>query len=93
MPASAAAAGRPPGLASPPGEPDDLKLIKGVGPAFEHKLNQLGIYCYRQIAAWTPAQRDWIGQELGAARIEKDRWIEQAAALAIGNKPPGDNGN
>ena len=75
---------RPPGLALPPQRPDNLQLIKGIGPAFEKKLNQLGIYHYRQIAAWSSSQRDWVAQELTAPRIEKDRWIEQASVLASG---------
>lgn len=75
---------RPPGLSSPPQRPDNLQLIKGIGPAFEKRLNRLGIYHYRQIASWSPSQRDWIAQELTAPRIEKDRWIEQASVLAIG---------
>ncbi len=75
---------RPPVLSAPPQTPDNLQLIKGIGPAFERKLFQLGIYRYRQIAAWTQPQRDWIAQELTAPRIEKDRWIEQAAVLALG---------
>ena len=37
------------------GTPDDLKVIKGIGPKFEGDLNSKGIYYYRQIANWTGA--------------------------------------
>ncbi len=89
--AKVSAVSRPPGLTSPPQRPDNLQLIKGIGPAFEKKLNQLGIYHYRQIAGWSPSQRDWVAQELTAARIEKDRWIDQATVLASGKGTKGAN--
>ena len=76
---------RPPALSEAPKNPDNLKSIKGIGPAFEKRLNRLGIYHFRQIAAWTPAERDWMSQTLGAAaRIEKDDWIGQAVELSEG---------
>jgi len=37
------------------GAPDDLKLVKGIGPKFEGDLNSKGIYYFRQIAAWKAA--------------------------------------
>ncbi len=74
---------RPPGLSEAPSNHDDLKKIKGVGPAFEKKLNQLGIYRYDQIAAWTPAQQNWVGETVGyVGRIERSEWINRAASLA-----------
>ena len=33
-------------LSGPQGDADDLKQIKGVGPAFEKKLNEAGIYLF-----------------------------------------------
>ena len=74
---------RPPGIAATPDHPDNLKLIKGVGPAFEKKLNGLGIYYFRQISVWTASEQDWVSLTLGAAgRIDKDNWVKQAAELA-----------
>lgn len=74
---------RPPALSARPANPDNLKRIKGIGPAFHKKLNKIGIYQFRQIASWTPAERDWVSQTLGAAaRIEKDDWIGQAVELS-----------
>lgn len=81
-PVSDGDADRPPLLAEPPGDPDDLKKIKGIGQAFEKKLNQLGIHRYSQVAEWTPAQQKWVGGFLGiAGRIERDDWSGQAAGL------------
>jgi predicted flap endonuclease-1-like 5' DNA nuclease len=74
---------QPPALAMPPERPDDFKLIKGIGPAFEKRLNEFGIYRYSQIARWSEAEQLWIGQEFGfTGRIERDDWVGQAAALA-----------
>ena len=44
-------------LPGPEGEPDDLKLISGIGPGIEKTLHELGIYHFRQIAEFTPGQR------------------------------------
>ncbi len=74
---------RPPALSARPAKADNLKRIKGIGPAFEKKLHKIGIYQFRQIAAWTPAERDWVSETLGAAaRIENDDWIGQAVELS-----------
>ena len=35
------------------GGPDDLKLIKGVGPKLETLLHEMGFYHFDQIAGWT----------------------------------------
>ena len=48
---------RPGGLDAPrEGRGDDLKRIRGIGPANERKLNGLGIHHYDQIAAWGRAK-------------------------------------
>ncbi|MEM9127573.1 MAG: NADH-quinone oxidoreductase subunit NuoE [Pseudomonadota bacterium] len=67
------------------GNPDDLKLLKGVGPKLEQTLNELGFYHFDQIAAWTPVHIAWVDARLKfKGRIERDGWIEQAAKLAAG---------
>lgn len=77
--------GRPPTLQAPPADPDDLKQIKGIGAAFEKRLNRLGIYHHRQIAEWTAAEQAWIGEYFGfTGRIERDDWTGQAMALVAG---------
>jgi predicted flap endonuclease-1-like 5' DNA nuclease len=77
---------RPQGIAAPAdGEADDLKMIRGVGPRNEKACNVLGIYRFRQIAAWTPDEAIWVGHHLAfPGRIEREHWIAQAALLASG---------
>jgi NADH-quinone oxidoreductase subunit E len=70
---------------SKPANPDDLKLIGGVGPKLEQVLNGLGIWTYGQIAALTPAEIDWIEDYLSfRGRIGRDDWLGQASSLAAG---------
>ena len=69
------------------GEEDDLKRIKGIGPVNEKALNELGIYKFRQIAAWTPANVDWVEDFMSfPGRIEREDWINQAKTLAEGEE-------
>ena len=64
-------------------EPDDLKVIKGIGPKLESLLHEIGVRTYEQIAAF-PA--DYIGQLDDflsfTGRIDRDNWVGQAAELA-----------
>ncbi len=77
---------RPMGLAAPRnGVPDDLQRIRGIGRRIEQRLNDLGIYHFGQIAAWTPAEMGWMAQQLAfPERIAWDDWIGQAIVLAAG---------
>jgi predicted flap endonuclease-1-like 5' DNA nuclease len=78
--------GRPAGIERP-SDPDDLKLISGVGPRIETLLNDLGIYRYSQVAAWKKHERDWVDGYLRfKGRIERDDWVRQAKALAKGGE-------
>ena len=74
---------KPVGLASPrTAKADELKRIKGIGPVDEGKLNQLGIFHFDQIAAWTRAEIAWIGTFLSfPGRIDRQDWLGQASAL------------
>ncbi|WP_454917060.1 hypothetical protein [Xanthobacter sediminis] len=76
----------PPVLPAPEGGvAEDLKLLKGIGPQNEQKLHALGIFHFRQIAAWTPEEAAWVGSYLAfPGRIEREDWIGQAQALAAG---------
>lgn len=70
-----------------PETPDDLKMISGVGPVLEGKLNDLGIYTFAQIAKWTASEIEWVDGYLSfRGRIERDDWIKQADALARGGE-------
>ncbi len=69
----------------PAGEPDDLKLISGVGPVLEGKLHALGITTYAQVAKFKKADIVKVDEVLNfKGRIERDEWIKQAKALAKG---------
>jgi small subunit ribosomal protein S1 len=68
-------------LSGPQGDADDLKQIKGVGPAFEKKLNEAGIYHFWQIAALTDAQIATLEEEVGTSGKGAE-WKAQAGELA-----------
>ncbi|WP_144222359.1 dipeptide ABC transporter ATP-binding protein [Mesorhizobium amorphae] len=78
--------GRPAGMARP-AEPDDLKLIVGIGPQIEIVLNDFGVYRFAQIAGWSEPEREWVDKRLMLlGRSERDEWIRQAKALADGGE-------
>jgi len=75
-------------LDGPEGEPDDLKLISGVGPVLEKSLNELGIYHFWQIAKFESKDIDLVNDAMAfPGRIERDEWIDQAKNLADGGEP------
>jgi ELWxxDGT repeat protein len=65
-------------------EKDDLKIIKGIGPFIEKKLNALGIYQFAQIAKMTSDLEDEvnIAIEFFPGRVKRDEWVKQAKELA-----------
>ena len=64
---------------------DDLKELKGVGPALEKKLHDAGVTSFAQIAAWGADDIAEMDEKLSfKGRIERDGWIEQATKLAAG---------
>ncbi len=82
-PAAEAAADEGPLYETPEGEPDDLKLISGVGPVLEGKLHELGITKFAQIAGFSKEDIDRVDDRLNfKGRIERDDWIKQATDLA-----------
>ena len=62
---------------------DDLKMIKGVGPAIEKTLNEMGIFRFQQIANMSEYDIDRIAQRLKGfhSRIYREDWIGQAREL------------
>jgi predicted flap endonuclease-1-like 5' DNA nuclease len=76
---------RPPSVAKPSVAPDNLKRISGIGHVNEEKLNELGIWTFRQVAAWTHENAEWVGSYMAfPGRIEREDWIGQAGKLAQG---------
>lgn len=72
--------------AAEPPRVDDLKLINGIGPAVEKRLNGVGIFTFARLADLSPADiaaavADLTG--LSAERIIKQDWIGQARKLAV----------
>lgn len=67
------------------GPADDLKLISGVGPVLEGKLNAIGITKWSQVAAMTPEQIERLEASLNfKGRVTRDDWLAQAEVLARG---------
>ena len=72
-----------------PAAPDDLKAISGIGPKLEKVLNDLGVWTYAQVAGWGKEEVAWVDDYLSfSGRIGRDKWIEQAAALAAASAKP-----
>ena len=67
---------------------DDLKMIKGVGPALEKLLHGLGFFHFDQIAKWTAQEVHWVDENLEGfkGRVSRDNWVEQAKVLAEGGQ-------
>ena len=62
---------------------DDLKQIKGVGPAIEKTLNELGIFRFSQIAEMSEYDIDRVAKRLKGfrSRIYREDWIGQAREI------------
>lgn len=65
------------------GSRDNLKAIKGVGPAIEKTLNEMGIFRFQQIADMSEYDIDRIAKRLKGfrSRIYREDWIGQARDL------------
>ncbi len=69
------------------GGSDDLKQLKGVGPALEKKLHDNGVTTFAQIAAWNAEDIADMDDKLSfKGRIERDGWVDQAKLLAAGEE-------
>jgi molybdopterin-containing oxidoreductase family membrane subunit len=62
---------------------DDLKVISGVGPVLEGKLNEIGIFTYEQVSKMTKEEYDLLDELTGSfqGRAERDDWAGQAKEL------------
>lgn len=70
------------------GKPDDLKMIKGVGPKLKKLLHTLGFFHFDQVAAWTADEIAWVDQNLKGfeGRVSRDDWVTQAKLLAAASE-------
>ena len=67
------------GLAGPE-SPDDLKHLRGVGPALERFLHKRGVFWFRQVATWSQADIDkfeFLLPNFGG-RIQRENWVRSA---------------
>jgi predicted flap endonuclease-1-like 5' DNA nuclease len=64
-------------------EKDDLTEIKGIGPAFQRKLNTLDIFSFKQISEMSGEAVTRLAEaiEVFPDRIHRDNWIGQATRL------------
>lgn len=69
------------------GPPDDLQMLKGVGPKLAQKLNENGIIRFEQLAGLSATEVSMLDERLGAfrGRLSRDRVVEQASYLARGD--------
>ncbi len=74
-------------LAARDGKPDDLTLIKGVGPEIAAALNRLGIWHFDQIAGLDDEEMRYASAFAGApGRALAENWREDAGILAHGGE-------
>ena len=70
-------------LRESPQQRDRLQDIKGIGPAIEKTLNEMGIFRFQQIADMSEYDIDRVAQRLKGfrSRIYREDWIGQARDL------------
>ena len=66
------------------GPPNDLQMLKGVGPRLATQLNEAGITRFDQLAGLSETEVAMLDARMGAfaGRIARDRLVEQACYLA-----------
>ncbi len=74
-------------LSGTAGPPDDLQLLKGVGPKFVARLEELGVTRFEQLASFGETELAMLDERMGPfrGRLAKDRIREQADYLARGD--------
>jgi small subunit ribosomal protein S2 len=75
-------------LSAPEGEADDLMKLAGVGRGWARRLNEHGIYHYRQVAELSQENLEELDEAFNAkGKIAGSGWIEQAKQLASQAEP------
>jgi predicted flap endonuclease-1-like 5' DNA nuclease len=62
--------------------PDDLKIIKGIGPVIERKLNDAGIHTFEQLGNLTAADLRRILGNAIERLSDEEALLQQARVLA-----------
>jgi len=70
------------------GPPDNLEIMKGVGPKLVTRLHESGITRFEQLARLSDNEVDILDEKMGPfrGRLRRDRIVEQASYLARGDK-------
>jgi predicted flap endonuclease-1-like 5' DNA nuclease len=68
---------------------DDLKKIRGIGPALERRLNDSGIRSYQQIAEMSEREIKDVAERISIspAMVARGKWIQQARNLRESASP------
>lgn len=65
-----------------PDNADDLTAIKGIAKVLNGKLNNIGVYTYRQIACWDDVAIEEFAKLLSFKdRVKRDDWVSQCKAF------------
>lgn len=64
------------------GVPDDFKVIKGIGPVIERKLNEAGVHTFEQLGALTVGDLRRILGNTIERLADEESLLEQARDLA-----------
>ncbi|MCB0509628.1 MAG: hypothetical protein KDC82_02615, partial [Bacteroidetes bacterium] len=68
---------------------DDLKAINGVGPAFEKRLNALGIHTYADLIALSDEKIAELEESDSMTSLEEwHRWMDEAKTLSTAEAAP-----
>lgn len=72
-----------------PDRPDDLKKIRGIGPALERRLNTSGVSRFEQIAGLSAQDLSDLAEKISISPLiaEREKWIQQARTLTTVEKP------
>ena len=64
---------------------DDLTKLDGIGPYIEQRLNDIGIYSYKQVSKLNTEDIHKITEliDFFPGRIERDNWVGQAQLFKI----------
>lgn len=62
--------------------PDDLKIVKGIGPVIERKLNEAGIYTFEQLGNLTVADLRRILGDVIERLSDEEALLQHARDLA-----------
>lgn len=70
-------------------EKNNLQHIAGIDPSVEERLNSIDIFTYKQVSNFNESDLNEISELINFSvnRIERDKWVEQAAELEKKKEP------